>query len=160
MLWLNTMDVKGSNDNEAFWQTRNDGQQTYAMNQCVSVTQTCKETASTDNGWLLEIRTTLQSDFFCHTMAHRKNTVISLFEMLSTYQILRQLFEMSGSYRKTREPLRDLKFAKSSRVLRKRNQDKLNLRAWSFITCLLWAQILGNAGFYAGPTDDALEEAN
>ena len=30
----------------------------------------------------------------------------------------------------------------------------------SYFTCLLWAQILGNAGFYAGPTDDALEEAN
>ena len=30
----------------------------------------------------------------------------------------------------------------------------------SYLTCLLWAQILGNAGFYAGPTDDALGEAN
>ena len=30
----------------------------------------------------------------------------------------------------------------------------------SYLTCLLWAQILGNSGFYAGLTDDALEEAN
>ena len=29
----------------------------------------------------------------------------------------------------------------------------------SYLTCLLWALILGNAGFYAGPTDNALEEA-
>ena len=28
----------------------------------------------------------------------------------------------------------------------------------SYLTCLLGAQILGNAGFYAGPTDDALNK--
>ena len=30
----------------------------------------------------------------------------------------------------------------------------------SYLAFLLWAQSLGNAGFYAGPTDDALGEAN
>ena len=30
----------------------------------------------------------------------------------------------------------------------------------SYLAFLLWAQILGNAGFYAGPTDDALKEVN
>ena len=30
----------------------------------------------------------------------------------------------------------------------------------SYLTCLLWADIIGNAGFYAERTDDALEEAN
>ena len=30
----------------------------------------------------------------------------------------------------------------------------------SYLTCLPWAQILENAGFYAGPTDDALQEAD
>ena len=28
----------------------------------------------------------------------------------------------------------------------------------SYLTCLLRAQILGKAGFYAGPTDDALKK--
>ena len=50
--------------------------------------------------------------------------------MLSTYQILRQSFETNGSYRTARQPLRDWKFAKSSRVLRKRSRDKPNLRGW------------------------------
>ena len=30
----------------------------------------------------------------------------------------------------------------------------------SYLTCLLWAQIIGSAGIYAPPTDDVLEEAN
>ena len=30
----------------------------------------------------------------------------------------------------------------------------------SYFTCLLWAEILGNAGLYAGSTVDALEKAN
>ena len=65
---------------------------------------------------------------------------------------------MNGSYRTTREPLRDWKFAKSSRVLRKRSRDKLNLRGWVLPHMRTRAQILGNAGFYAGPTDDALNK--
>ena len=67
-------------------------------------------------------------------MAHRKKFVISFWtslKMLSTYQILRHLFEMNGSYRTTREPLRDWKFAKSSRALRKWSRDKPNLREWA-----------------------------
>ena len=50
--------------------------------------------------------------------------------MLSTYEILRRSFQINGSYRTKREPLRNWKFAKSSRVLRKRRRDKPNLRGW------------------------------
>ena len=40
--------------------------------------------------------------------------------MLSTYQILRHSCDLSGTYRTTREPSRDCKFAKSSRFLQKK----------------------------------------
>ena len=66
---------------------------------------------------------------------------------------------MNGSYWTTREPSQDCKFAKSSRVFQKETEPSLIFADQSYFTCLLWGLVLGYAGFYAGPTNDALEEA-
>ena len=80
--------------------------------------------------------------------------------MLSIYQILQQSFEINGSYPTTHKPLRNRKFAKLSNFLQKETGASPICVDESHVTCLLWAKILAKAGFYAGPTVDALEEAN
>ena len=67
---------------------------------------------------------------------------------------------MNRGYRTAREPLRDCKFRQTLSFLAKRSGGKPNLRDKSFLTCLLWTHIPENAGFFAEPTEDALEEAN
>ena len=76
---------------------------------------------------------------FLHTTAHRKTIVMSFltsFKMHSTYQILRQSFEMIGSYRTIREPSRDWKFAKSSIFSQKEAGASLTCVDESYFTCL------------------------
>ena len=67
---------------------------------------------------------------------------------------------MNGSYLKTREPSRDHKFAKLSRILPKETERSIIFADQSHLTCLFWVKLLWNVDFYAGPTDHALEEAN
>ena len=63
---------------------------------------------------------------------------------------------MNGSYRAAREPLQHCKLAKPSRFLQKEAGASQICVDKSKFTCLLWAEILGNDYFYAGPTVDAL----
>ena len=54
----------------------------------------------------------------------------------------------------------DSKFTKSLRCLQKESGASQIWADESYFTWLLWTEILENAGFYAGPTIDALEVAN
>ena len=66
---------------------------------------------------------------------------------------------MNESYRTTRDHLRDCQIiTKLSRALQEEARASLICMNESYLIWLFLAQILGNAGFDAGPTDDPLEE--
>ena len=56
--------------------------------------------------------------------------------------------------------LPDIASSPNKKLYKKETGISLTFADESHFTCLLWARILGNVGFYAGPTYDALKEAN